>query len=1207
MINFFTKKHAACLFLWMLFIGSFLGNAKGQITNTISFESATIGNLNNVAYQEAGFTLEDGSLSEFLQIIGPEDGYPSKTIFNLNFDRIIRLRKTDNTVFDLASFDYAGGRWGEIADAVVTGFLQSGGTVTTNTSSGSKTYTNLLLNWKNLTKVEINFSGGTSTSYGALDNFAIGSLVQDGSAPSIPTGLSSSAITAASFILSWTASTDNVALTGYEIFVDGILKGTSATTSFNVTGLSASTVYAISVKAKDAAGNLSMASIILSVTTSGQSLPGVINIDKNIQYQRIDGFGAFGGKDAAWSSNPLYDDNFNNLVVNDLGSNIVRIEVSNTLEMINDNASAEITDTTKFSITANNTNSCDGSGGPMSKWIDYIKAIKQKADDNAEPLKVIASFWTPPIWMKYLECQFGTDNTWNRLSNGVGPMPGIPGGKADMRYEFAEFCSVYIKLFKKHTGFDLFAISLQNEPAFAQPYQSCVYSPEQLADIIKIVGNRFKQEGITVKIFGPEDVQSQDRMLTYLNAIGQDATARENMNIAAIHGYGNDGISSSSGTVANWKQTYATAQKYNWPLWMTETSGYSQDWTPTGAINLAKSMHLALKYGKISGWVYWQLSEPGGSSFTLLNAGQHSPLSYISKNYFRYIRPGAVQVESNVPNDGAGVTAFLHHANKTLTIELLNDGIETKAYSLNITGGNIPANFTSYRTSSLENCINTGVIASTAIITLPPKSLTTLVGTTILADATLPVSILSQPKDTTVNPGDLVVFSVIATGTPGLTYQWRRNNVIITGATAPTYQVVATNADNGAEYSVVVSNEYGAPVTSSNAILRLNSFAGLSIPFIATEPVIDGEEDIAWNSIPYTPMTKKVIGNLDPAVFSGSFKAAWDNTNLYLYYNITDATIIPSKDDDVEFFFNGLNNKPSGYGVLDYQYRFVYNNTPVQETKHNKIQGVVYQQMVVTGGYTTEVKIPWTTLGVVPVDGKLLGMDFAADNINNIADGRNAKIAWNTDNNDIWYNPSYMGTGMLIAGTLPVQLLSFKATHSGTGSLLSWSTASESSNKGFYVEHSLDGLNFSTVSFVSSTAINGNSNMVINYQLLHQQIVKGLNFYRLKQEDKNGKITYSNVVKLQFSSTGFNVLNITPNPVTANHPLNIVVASARKDDVTLQVMDAAGRVLLQNAVKVQQGNNNFNLNTQALPAGFYYLKITGSNKYENATQRFVKE
>lgn len=90
-------------------------------------------------------------------------------------------------------------------------------------------------------------------------------------APSIPSALTSSNITATSFTLSWTASTDNVAVTSYDVFKNGILAGSSATTSFNISGLTPSTAFTMTVKAKDGAGNASAASTSLSVTTKASA------------------------------------------------------------------------------------------------------------------------------------------------------------------------------------------------------------------------------------------------------------------------------------------------------------------------------------------------------------------------------------------------------------------------------------------------------------------------------------------------------------------------------------------------------------------------------------------------------------------------------------------------------------------------------------------------------------------------------------------------------------------------------------------------------------------------------------------------------------------------------------------------------------------------------------------------------------------------
>ncbi|OWP84032.1 secretion protein [Flavobacterium davisii] len=87
-------------------------------------------------------------------------------------------------------------------------------------------------------------------------------------APTAPTALTASGTTEISTSLSWIASTDNVGVTGYDVYQDTVLIGSTATTTYNVTGLTASTSYTFTIKAKDAAGNISNASNAITVTTS---------------------------------------------------------------------------------------------------------------------------------------------------------------------------------------------------------------------------------------------------------------------------------------------------------------------------------------------------------------------------------------------------------------------------------------------------------------------------------------------------------------------------------------------------------------------------------------------------------------------------------------------------------------------------------------------------------------------------------------------------------------------------------------------------------------------------------------------------------------------------------------------------------------------------------------------------------------------------
>ncbi|NBC68376.1 hypothetical protein GT003_05125 [Paenibacillus sacheonensis] len=112
-------------------------------------------------------------------------------------------------------------------------------------------------------------AGNVSAASNALS--VTTSSASDTQAPTAPSSLTSPSKTATSVNLSWTASTDNVGVTGYDVYNGSTLAGTTAGTTFTVSGLSASTAYTFTVKAKDAAGNVSSASNALSVTTNASS------------------------------------------------------------------------------------------------------------------------------------------------------------------------------------------------------------------------------------------------------------------------------------------------------------------------------------------------------------------------------------------------------------------------------------------------------------------------------------------------------------------------------------------------------------------------------------------------------------------------------------------------------------------------------------------------------------------------------------------------------------------------------------------------------------------------------------------------------------------------------------------------------------------------------------------------------------------------
>lgn len=110
-----------------------------------------------------------------------------------------------------------------------------------------------------------------STSYGySLWEFQVYGVTDstgDTQPPSTPAGLKADPVAASSIALSWTASTDNVAVDGYDILRGGTVVGTSATNSYTDTTVTPETAYFYTVRARDGAGNVSGVSAALAVTT----------------------------------------------------------------------------------------------------------------------------------------------------------------------------------------------------------------------------------------------------------------------------------------------------------------------------------------------------------------------------------------------------------------------------------------------------------------------------------------------------------------------------------------------------------------------------------------------------------------------------------------------------------------------------------------------------------------------------------------------------------------------------------------------------------------------------------------------------------------------------------------------------------------------------------------------------------------------------
>ncbi len=157
------------------------------------------------------------------------------------------------------------------------------------------------------------------------------------------------------------------------------------------------------------------------------------------------------------------------------------------------------------------------------------------------------------------------------------------------------------------------------------------------------------------------------------------------------------------------------------PQWMTETSGYQDAWNGTpGAFSLGVDIMSGLNNGNMSGWVWWQGSENPGSAnvgdFALMNGSVKGKKYYVSKQFYRYIRPGAVRVGATSTNANVFVSAYEHTGQGTHTIVLANTSTTTQ--NVTVGGAGLPATFTIFRTSATDNAADVGTY--TAGTTLEP-------------------------------------------------------------------------------------------------------------------------------------------------------------------------------------------------------------------------------------------------------------------------------------------------------------------------------------------------------------------------------------------------------------------------------------------------------------------------------------------------------
>ena len=169
-----------------------------------------------------------------------------------------------------------------------------------------------------------------------------------------------------------------------------------------------------------------------------------------------------------------------------------------------------------------------------------------------------------------------------------------------------------------------------------------------------------------------------------------------------------------------------------------------------------------------------------------------------------------------------------------------------------------------------------------------------------------------------------------------------------------------------------------------------------------------------------------------------------------------------------------------------------------------------------------------------------------------------------------------------VGGPLPIELLTFTAKNVRDEVELSWTTASELNNNYFLLERSADGRSFEYIATMSG---NGTTLQQSNYHFMDTKPEFGINYYRLKQVDYDGKFTYSDIVNTQIVDNK----EVRVYPSKVKDVFTIEKSKKIKDALTIKVFDLNGNLHLQSEIPADEFKKE--LSVVNLTSGAYFVTV----------------
>ncbi|MEO6254082.1 MAG: T9SS type A sorting domain-containing protein [Ferruginibacter sp.] len=413
--------------------------------------------------------------------------------------------------------------------------------------------------------------------------------------------------------------------------------------------------------------------------------------------------------------------------------------------------------------------------------------------------------------------------------------------------------------------------------------------------------------------------------------------------------------------------------------------------------------------------------------------------------------------------------------------------------------------------------------------------------------------------------------ATLAYGAAGI-LEYKGSVVQTTGATPAEWPTVngpfnlTINNTNGVTLNATSGRRINGALTLTNGILTTSSASTLTMGPGSTIPTLPTNASFVFGPV-------KKIGNT-------AFTFPVGNVNGYVPIGVSNYSVLSSPTDELTAEYIRASGAALG---------------PVTAFGINRVSACEYWTLNVNNGTpTVDLTLYWNANN--PCNGTYISnvadieiAHFGAGAWNLSSVGFSSRTGTTAAGNVTWTNVSTFSPFTIAstsgANPLPITINYFTGTKNNGNHLLNWKvTCVSTPNASMELQRSTDGRNFNSIYSIFATAVE--CQQPFNYT--DNQPAAGVNYYRLKMTDADGKVTYSSIVSLINAVKGFEIMNIAPNPIV-NRAFNLKISAAEKMQVELVITDMQGRVMQKQSVSMIAGFNSIPVNVHNLASGTYQV------------------